>query len=186
MKETVLFIHSVGTSRQLWAGVTSETIGGRESVCPANIGYPPHALVPRGQTITAADEAAHLLQSLPNDASPVHIVAHSYGATVALALAEHPAFRGRLQSMMLAEPVLFGSLIADHDGAITAAEPATVDSAREFAANPVFSQDETGGGPEWLGVFIDYWNRPGTWVRMPESMKRDTLAIGWKIGRAHV
>ncbi|HRI63264.1 MAG TPA: alpha/beta hydrolase [Polyangium sp.] len=181
MKETVLFIHSVGTSRQLWAGVSSESIGGREAICPANIGYPPQALVPRGQTVTAADEAAHLLRSLTNESDPVHIVAHSYGATVALVLAEHPEFRKRLASMVLAEPVLFGSLIADHDGSIGAAEPATVASAREFAKNPVFSKDETGGGPEWLEVFIDYWNRPGTWLRMPQASKQETLAIGWKM-----
>ncbi len=181
MNEIVLFIHSAGTTQQLWANVSAEAIGGREAVRPANLGYPPHEPVERGQTVTVADESAHLLRAISDKSGPVHIVAHSYGATVALALAESPSLRGRLASMALAEPVLFGSLITDHGGEVAAVDANAVVSAREFVSNSGLSTSEKGGGPEWLEVFIDYWNRPGAWLRMPESMKQLSLAIGWKM-----
>lgn len=150
-------------------------------VRPANLGYPPHEPLVRGQTVTIADESAHLLRAISDAMGPVHIVAHSYGATVALALAESPALRGRLASMVLAEPVLFGSLITDHGGEVTAVDADAVLSARAFATNSVLSNAEKGGNAEWLEVFIDYWNRPGTWLRMPDVQKQQTLAIGWKM-----
>ena len=150
-------------------------------VRPANLGYPPHEPWVRGQTVTLADEAAHLLRAISDTSGPVHIIAHSYGATVALALAESPTLRGRLASMVLAEPVLFGSLIADHGGEVAAVDADAVSSARVFATNSVLSNAEKGGEPEWLEVFIDYWNRPGTWLRMPDVQKQQTLAIGWKM-----
>ena len=60
MNEIVLFIHSIGTSPQLWTGVSSESIGGRVAVCPANLGYPPHEPLARGSSVTIADESVHL------------------------------------------------------------------------------------------------------------------------------
>jgi len=183
MNEIVLFIHSIGTFPTLWAGVPSEAIGGREAVRPANLGYPPHEPLVRGQTVTIADESAHLLQILQNVAekpSRVHIVAHSYGATVALALAES-SLRGRLASVVLAEPGRFRFLVEDHDGEVAAIDSEAVSSARVFAMNPVLGDVDKAGGPEWLEVFIDYWNRPGAWLRMPEPMKQQSLALGWKM-----
>jgi pimeloyl-ACP methyl ester carboxylesterase len=181
MNEIVLFIHSIGTSPQLWTRVSPEAIGFRKAICPANLGYPPHELVARGQTVTVADESKHLLRAMADESGPVHIVAHSYGATVALALAEHPSLRGRLVSMVLAEPVLFGSLIADHGNEVAAIDTDAVSSARAFATNSVLSDPEKGGNAEWLEAFIDYWNRPGAWQRLPEVMKQQSLAIGWKM-----
>lgn len=181
MNEIVLFIHSVGTSPQAWSNITSETLSGRESVRPANLGYHPQAPVPRGQTVTVDDEAAHLLQCVADTSGPVHIVAHSYGATVALRMAESGDFGKRLASMVLLEPVLFGSLMKDHDGEASAFDPAAVVSAREFAVNSGLLEDAKGGTAGWLEAFIDYWNRPGSWLRMPEAMKQQTLAIGWKM-----
>jgi len=181
MNEIVLFLHSIGTSPALWANVPAEAIGHRQAFRPTNFGYPPNPPLPRGQSFTILDEVQHLLGLLPNDESRVHIVAHSYGATVALAMAEDPTFQGRLASMVLAEPVLFGSLIADDDGYLRQTMPEAVSSAREFVESPTLRSEEKGGGPEWLEAFIDYWNRPGTWLRMPEAMKQQSLAIGWKM-----
>lgn len=181
MPETVLFIHSIGTSPTMWTSVPSNAIGGREAICPANLGYPPHDPLTRGAESTAADEAAHLFAVLADKPGAVHIVAHSYGATVALAMAEFPEWRNRLASMVLFEPVIFGSLAQDQDGEATAVDPEAVVSARVFANHPVLSDADKGGGAEWLEAFIDYWNRPGAWLRMPEAMKQQSLALGWKM-----
>jgi pimeloyl-ACP methyl ester carboxylesterase len=30
-------------------------------------------------------------------------------------------------------------------------------------------------------VFIDYWNRPGSWSKMPERLREQSRALGWKM-----
>ena len=31
-------------------------------------------------------------------------------------------------------------------------------------------------------MFIDYWNRPGSWSRMPEALREMSLALGFFAG----
>jgi pimeloyl-ACP methyl ester carboxylesterase len=53
---------------------------------------------------------------------------------------------------------------------------------REFTSNPWFLTDQERGGTEpWLELFIDYWNRPGSWARLPEPMRQHNLLVGWKM-----
>lgn len=181
MSEHVLFVHSTGTSPALWQGVPSDVVGGRRALAPANLGYPPNLPLPRGKSVTLDDEIEHLLRSLPAEGR-IHLVAHSYGATVALRLADRPAVRERLASMFLAEPVLFGALLADEDGEVARVDPEAVLSARAgFGADSPFLDEATGGSLAWLERFIDYWNRPGSWSKMPDALKEQALAVGWKM-----
>lgn len=173
--ELVLFLHSTGTGPMLWAGVPDAAIGSRPRLLPANIGYPPEPPLPRGSVVTAADDAAHILAAVPATAERIHIVAHSYGALVALHAVR--ALGGRVASLFMYEPVVFGGLVGARD-----ADPAAVEQARSFAAHPWFLTDtERGGRAEWMEMFVDYWNRPGSWSRMPASLRENTLAVGWKM-----
>lgn len=171
--EAVLFIHSTGTFPMMWSAVPAEAIGGRTAISPANLGYPPHPAIARGEKVTVDDEVAHVLAAVPTDVTKLHVVAHSYGGTVALAAIEQ--LGPRLASMFLAEPVLFGAL--RHD---TETDPAIVEEARAFVSSPLLDE-EKGGRLEWLEAFIDYWNRPGAWARLPEPMREHSLAMGWKM-----
>lgn len=175
--ETVIFIHSTGSGPFLWSGVPDEAIGRRRKLLPANLGYPPNAPVERGRVVTVADDATEVTKAIPDDDSRVHLVAHSYGALVALYAL--PALAGRLASVFFFEPVLFGALRTSNDAAT---DPEAVEQARAFAAHPWFLHDmEKGGREEWLEMFIDYWNRPGAWSRMPEPMRERSRALGWKM-----
>jgi len=175
--EVVLFIHSTGTGPLLWSGVPDEAIGRRKKLLPANIGYPPNPPVERGRVVTAKDDAVEVAKAIPDDASRVHVVAHSYGALVALHVMS--ALADRVASAFFFEPVLFGALRTANDADT---DPEAVRQAREFAANPWFLHDEQKGGrEEWLETFIDYWNRPGSWSRMPEPLREATRALGWKM-----
>lgn len=165
----------------LWSGVPAAAIGDRAALRPANLGYPPNAPVPHGEVVTLADEAEHLLRAIPDDARPVHLVAHSYGATVALELAEAPSLRGRLASMFLAEPVLFAALVADEGDEIAKTDAEAVATAREMVKHSPLLDEAKGGSLEWLELFIDYWNRPGSWAKMPDSLKQQAAAVGWKM-----
>ncbi|MBX3208688.1 MAG: alpha/beta hydrolase [Labilithrix sp.] len=172
--EAVLFLHSTGTGPFLWAGVPDAAIGARSRLLPANLGYPPNPLVERGRVVTPADDAVEVLRSVPAGVR-VHVVAHSYGALVALhAIRTAPE---RFASVFFFEPVVFGALASAED-----AGPEASEEARSFAAHPWFLHDgEKGGRAEWLEAFIDYWNRPGSWSKMPEPMRELSLMLGWKM-----
>ena len=173
MRKTV-FIHSTGTAPFMWDSVPEEVVPSAQRVQPANLGYPPYELIPRGTKTTLAQEAAHVLTQLPVEGE-LDLVAHSYGGLVALELL--PALKERVRSLIFFEPVLFGALLKDQT-----ADAATLDRARGFISNPWFlTDDEKGGTDAWLELFIDYWNKPGSFARMPELMKHHNQQVGWKM-----
>lgn len=158
----------------LWAGVGPEIVGGLHAVAPANLGYAPNPPVARGTVVTADDDAAEVLRAVPPDAGRVHLVGHSYGGTVALLVTEQ--LGSRVASLFLYEPVLFGALRRDGGQPDAAAE------AQSFTEHPWFLTDDARGGTDaWLEIFVDYWNRKGSWSRMPAPMREHSLASGWKM-----
>jgi pimeloyl-ACP methyl ester carboxylesterase len=171
--ELVLFIHSTGTGPSLWASVPDAAIGGRRRVAPPNLGYAPAEPVPRGRIVTAQDDAAHVVRAVPRDAERVHVVAHSYGCLVALhALG---LLGPRLASLFLYEPVIFGGDSVGNEWPTIANAPELVD--RTW----IMTDEERGGREEWLEIFIDYWNRPGSWSHMLPAMRESCIAAGWKM-----
>ncbi len=168
-----LFIHSTGTGPFLWDFVPDEVVPEASRLTPANLGYPPLPPLARGQPFSVLDDVAQLRRQLP--AGPVHVVAHSYGGLVALKLAALPAVEVR--SMFLLEPVMFGAIAHDVDASAEARA-----ELERFQREPWFLEDEALGGTEaWLEMFIDYWNRPGSWKRLPDFMRAHSLAMGWKM-----
>ncbi len=164
---TTLFIHSTGTGPGMWASVPEDLAPGRSM--PPNVGYPPDGPVPRGQIVTLEDDLARLLESAEG---PVDIVAHSYGATLALALLG----KADVRSLVLVEPVLFGALVH------TELTPDIIEDTRWFLEERWFLDDlERGGTEAWLIRFVDYWNRPGSFAAMPAVMRETQLALGWKM-----
>jgi len=156
----------------MWASVPADIAPSELRVFPVNLGYPPNPPIARGTPVHLADDAAHVLAQLP--AGPLHLVAHSYGGLIALAML--PKLGGLVRSLALFEPTLFGALHA-----LGGEGPGAVD-ARGLETNPWFLTDDARGGTEaWLEFFIDYWNRPGSWARIPTPMRAHNLAIGWKM-----
>jgi len=178
--EAVLFIHSTGTGPLLWSTVPQATVGeSRQMILPANLGYPPNAPIERGTPVTAADDAAKVVLSVPAEIERVHIVAHSYGALVGLKAL--PLLKERVASLFFYEPVVFGALAAERSPQ-SEEETQAIAQAKEFLEHPWFLTDEERGGrEEWTEMFIDYWNRPGSWKKMPEPVRQFTLSVGWKM-----
>ena len=170
-----VFIHSSGTSPALWTHVPATVTAGTTPWFPPNLGYAPLAPVPRGLHLTADDDARHLAHLLPADATSVRIFGHSYGGLVALKLARLLTIP--VESLFLLEPVLFGALTQ-----VLAHHPEAAAEVASFADQTWFLNDEAlGGTAQWLEMFVDYWNRPGSWARMPAAMQAAQLALGWKI-----
>lgn len=165
---TTLFIHSTGTGPGMWATVPDELAPDR--IAPANLGYAPNPPLPRGQVVTLDDDLGHLLAAAGD--GPLDVVAHSYGATLALAMLG----RADVRSLFLVEPVLFGALVREPLTPEIEADTSWFMDQRWF-----LDDDARGGGEEWLTRFIDYWNRPGSFAAMPAPMRQAQLAMGWKM-----
>lgn len=177
MTAATLFLHSTGTTPALWGGVPEAVWAGSERVAPANLGIPPHPPLPRGQAFEVREDVEAALAAV-HGFNEVHLVGHSYGGVLALKLL--PLLGARAKSLFLYEPVLFGALVLDrapHD-------PAAAEEARGLLQHPWFLSDEVRGGTDpWIELFIDYWNRPGSWARMAPEQQAFTRALGWKMYR---
>lgn len=176
MKESVVFVHSTGSGPQMWHGISDEVLGGRTRLHPCHVGYPPERPVPRGVVTGVREDAARVAHAL-SGAERVHLVAHSYGGLVALEARD--AIGDRLASLLLFEPVLFGALAAARSSADVPKE--AIAEAQRFQTSPFLTDERTGGDEAWLEGFIDYWNRPGSWRRMPDALRETMRPLGWKM-----
>lgn len=173
MTHSVAFLHSTGLGPFMWAPYLP-CAGDAPTRTPFNLGYAPGSELTPPARAGLADDAAHLEAAL-RDGGPVHLVAHSWGATVALELARRRGLDVR--SLWLYEPVLFGAL-AQRTGSLdadTATDLAAV--LREFRHAPAYE----GGTDGWLRRFVAYWNGPGAWDAMAERARHAMRRVGWKM-----
>ncbi len=130
---------------------------------------------PTDRPVFLRDEVALLEPVLARASRPFSLVAHSYGAAVALIAAlEHPAW---VRSLVLYEPTLFALLDAE------SSPPNEADGIRATVADAAAELD-TGNPAGAAKYFIDFWMGAGAWDRMPEERKRPiavsvTNVRGW-------
>lgn len=101
---------------------------------------------------------------------PAHLVGHSYGGALALyAVALRP---DRVRSVTVYEPPLLGLLAngSDDDRALLAA-----------SLPPTFLDGESAGSPEWVEVFVDWWNGPGAFQALAAPVRDELLRTGPKV-----
>lgn len=171
----LVFLHSTGLGPFMWKPYLGQVEGATE-FAPCHRGYAAQDRIERFSPIGLKDDVEHALRQVPSD-EPVHLVAHSWGATVALELARS----GRLPvaSMWLFEPVLFGSLldVMDELDLPTQADVQQVVRGFRQAGAP------EGGTEAWLEAFVDYWNGPGAWQAMGERARDSMRVVGWKMSQ---
>lgn len=176
MPDTVLFIHSTAAGPFMWVPYQGTVPAGMQTLAPVNRGYAPHDLFTIDQAFTVEDEATHLLGQLPPGVTGLHLVAHSYGALAGLTLAKRAGVP--VKSMWLYEPVLFGSLRREFDRlpADAAREVELLSGNEQSLLDPA-----TAGTDAWIERFIDYWNGPGAWARMPDKIKAMARVVSAKM-----
>lgn len=108
---------------------------------------------------TLRDEVALLEPVFARAGGPVTLVAHSYGAAVALIAAlERPEL---VHALAIYEPTLFSLVEAESPA------PNDVDGFRNAFARAISLHDA--GDPAGAGkAFVDYWAGAGSWDAMPE------------------
>src|SRR5262245_7878045 len=115
---------------------------------------------PSDRQVTLRDEVALLEPVFARAGERFTLVAHSYGAAVALIAALSQP--GRVQALALYEPVLFSLLDAESP------TPNEADGIRAAAANSAAAVDV---GDLWSAAehFIDYWRGRGPWAHTPDA-----------------
>jgi len=193
----LVLLHASGMSSRQFARLTTAAEGTFTVTAPDLQGV--------GQT-PLPDEALHgpwtldsevrallaLLSSLPE---PACVFGHSFGGLVALEAAlREPE---RFAALCLYEPVIV-SLMGSTGSAEARAEVARI---TELMAIPVVvddgvdddNDDRAGFGATWVRGFVDWWNGPGAFDRLPEAARQlglDQALVSHRhvasMARAHV
>ena len=158
----VLCLHcSTGTHRQ-WQALDSHLAGGRQVIAPDLLGYGDNPPWRDSRSLRLADEVHALRPVLDSTGVALDVVAHSFGAAVAIKLAiDYP---GAVRSLCLYEPVLFGLLRG---------QPSATRALVEIfmLAGGVESAIRRGDREAAARRFIDFWSGRGTWSSMPKSRR---------------
>lgn len=166
--EPVVLLHCSGATGAQWHPLI-ETLSRRFLVlAPDLYGHGGTAPWPGLREYSLSAEAALVAGLLDTLDGPAHLVGHSYGAATALHTAR--ARPARLRSLTLVEPVAF-HLLQDGDEADTLA-------LNEFIAvgGAMVEALRAGDAPGAFGVFVDYWNGPGTWDHIARDKRAAMIA----------
>ena len=165
--QPTLCLHcSTGSSKQ-WRSLAARLGQRRRIIAPDLLGYGDNPPWPRGRSLRLEEEVHRLLPLLASATRPVDVVAHSFGAAVAVKLAlEYPE---KVRSLCLYEPVLLG-LLNEDAGSTSAFSEILMMSAK------VARSLSDGDADRAAARFIDFWSGDGTWESMPEARREKVRA----------
>jgi pimeloyl-ACP methyl ester carboxylesterase len=165
----VLLLHGSASSSAMWTPVIQALKARFRLIAPDLIGYGRTDSWPDGYVFGLDDELRliePLVEHLPGG---VHVVAHSYGGVVALALAR--AGRVDIRSLTLIEPVAF-DVLRDDLQAWSEAERFSSEFGKRIASGDIDAA---------MRHFVDYWSSAGTWDAMDEGTRAQMRRAADKI-----
>lgn len=161
LRTPVVMLHASLSCKSQWDPLI-ERLGTRfEPVSLDLIGYGTNVLPPPAPLFTIDDEVRHVERQLKGivGSRPMHLVGHSYGALVALRLAQRrPA---RIASLSLYEPVAV-RLLGDDDPA---------EASLRALAERVQRHIGVGRNQDAAQAFVDYWNGSGYFASLPVTTR---------------
>ena len=164
-------LHSSCHSRRQWRALTAELAGQYRVLALDLIGYGDTVSPQDPQRFTLGDEVALVERLLARVVGRVHLVGHSYGGAVALAVALR--HRDRIQSLFLHEPVVFQ--LARSEGLTEVS--VEIDALATRLAERVARGDLSAAAR----YFIDYWRGAGTWAELPDKRKQEAARVIAKV-----
>lgn len=165
-RATVLCIHSFSSSARQYRALAARLAPRFDVVAPDLYGHGERAPWGGAGPFTIRNEAAPIEDAVAA-ASTLHLVAHSYGAAVALQIArKHSA---RVLSLALYEPAIWGTLVALAPG-----DPGTleIEAVRDDTSRLV----QRGALEAAAERFIDYWAGAGAWAATPSERRPRLVA----------
>lgn len=166
--DPVVFLHGSASDSEDWRDLAGRIGLGREVVCPDLPGYGESPAWSGRAAMRIGDDVAILERLSAMLARPLHIVAHGYGASMALEFAVRSPYA--VASMVLYEPISFHLLHPGFGGDLRLLESVErmVATVRFALANG----DYHGGA----GSFFDFWNGGGAWQDLPEQRRHAIAA----------
>lgn len=163
----VVLVHSSASGLRQWRRLI-DSLQDRYRLIAINLfGYGNTSAWPGERALAVSDQAELVAAAAAMAGEPVALVGHSLGGLVAMEAAA--ALTGRVRTLVVFEPILFGYL-RTHGPADAYAEVA--DLARRFTALARAGDWEAAGQ-----CFIDYWAAPGAWAAMPDDRRHNTIAM---------
>lgn len=159
---SVVCLHSNAASSAQWRGLMDLLCGTHRVLAPDSYGAGKSPDWHSDREISLRDEVELIAPVLALAASPVALVAHSYGAAVALIAAL--ANPGRVRALAVYEPTLFA--LVDAQGP----SPNGADGIRHAVAAASAALD-AGDRDAAAGHFIDFWMGAGSWNATPPQRK---------------
>lgn len=155
---SVVCLHATASSGRQWRMLERGLAGRYRVFAPDLYGVGDSPSWPGERDLSLADEVDLLEPVFAAAGESFHLVGHSYGGAVAARAAL--ANPGRIRSLILVEPVLFGLLLAEDPGQPAAREIVAVcdDTSAAVALGELERAAER---------FTDYWMGPGTWASIP-------------------
>jgi pimeloyl-ACP methyl ester carboxylesterase len=164
--ETVLCLHSSGSSGRQFSRLAGSFDPSLEVLCPELLGYDVEASWELGREMSLDDEVERLLPLIDARSQGVHVLGHSYGGSVALQLALHRP--ERVKSLTLYEPVRFGVLFGDETTQASAREAISIglEVGRKVLAGQLRGA---------AALFVDYWSGHGAWEGLGHGLQDSML-----------
>jgi len=158
----VVCLHANAGNSGQWRALSDMLAPSHHVLCADSYGHGRSPAWPAGRPLRLRDEVALLEPVFERAGDPFVLVAHSYGAAVALMAAL--AQPRRVRALVLYEPTLFALLDQEK------AAPNEADGMRAVLATMTAAL-EAGFPARAAGHFIDYWMGPGAWDSTPESRR---------------
>jgi pimeloyl-ACP methyl ester carboxylesterase len=172
----IVTLHSSGLSGRQFSRFAAEQKERATIYCPdlLGVGQTPLPAAPPFSLALEVDAVVGLLQTVATThGRPARVFGHSWGGLVALeAAVRAPQLVGCLA---VYEPVIVG--LAARDGSAEA--KAQVARIADIMQIPI----DDDGGRRWVEAFVDWWNEPGFFARMPEAQRQqhvDTARQSWR------
>lgn len=170
--QPVLLLHSGGMSSRQWKKLGDALEPNHRVIAPDFLGTGQNPAWPADAPFDFSQDVDVLAELLESFGEPAHVVGHSYGGFLATCLARRlPA---QVRSLVAYDPVAFGILYDRND----AEGLADLGRASE---HPAFSDTAHAGDETWFELFVNFWNGPGAWAKLPAPARESFLSVGRKV-----
>ena len=173
--EPVVLLHAGASSSRQWGSLVSRLRARHRVLAPDLLGEG-RTPAPRDWSRMLEGDLALVTSVIDAAGGRAHLVGHSYGAVVAMAVAR--ARPAAVRSLALIEPVAFQLLRT---------APASIVSPVVAARDACVAAMEA-GEPALAGeLFVDYWGGEGSFARLPRSARAGVTAAigkcahGWRV-----
>ena len=174
-RQRVIAVHGSASTGAQWSRLADLLSDRFEVSAPDLPGYGKLRNVALSGRPTLYGDAIKIASAAYQTATPVHLVAHSYGAAVAFAYAlENP---NDIASLTLIEPTLFHLLTTGRS------EDMAYYSEISAVANAIRVDCLNGTPKRAMAHFVDYWNGAGTWQSMTPALQASLAAQTRQVAR---